>query len=126
MFDIMDDICEAFELQLASIKLSAAAPAAAAAAQQPAVPSSSSCAGGASQQEGFAASPRTGLFARRGPSSMHWDASHVRLSNQSATSHAGPQPWLERTSAPDIDPADRRRLDFVLNGATSLWRGVVL
>ena len=31
-----------------------------------------------------------------------------------------PQQWLARTSAPHVDPADRRRLDFVVYGATPL------
>ena len=31
-----------------------------------------------------------------------------------------PQQWLARTSAPGVDPADRRRLDFVAYGATPL------
>ena len=48
VFDSMDDIFEAFEVQVASIKLPAAAP-----AQQPALPSSSSGAGGAAQQAGL-------------------------------------------------------------------------
>ena len=31
-----------------------------------------------------------------------------------------PQQWLVRTSARDVDPADRRRLDLVVYGATPL------
>ena len=31
-----------------------------------------------------------------------------------------PQQWLARTSARDLDPADRRRLDLVVYGSTPL------
>ncbi|CAE7261417.1 unnamed protein product [Symbiodinium sp. CCMP2592] len=58
VFESMDEIFEAFEVQLGNINLAAAAPAAAApaaaaAAQQTALPSSSSSAGGAAQQAGL-------------------------------------------------------------------------
>ena len=46
---------------------------------------------------------------------MHGCASRVRLSDPSV-----PQQWLARTSARDVDPADRRRLDLVVYGATPL------
>ena len=66
-----------------------------------------------------AACPRTGLLARRAKPLEHaW----VRIAREAVGPEGQivPQQWLARTSAPGVDPADRRRLDFVAYGATPL------
>ena len=60
-----------------------------------------------------AACPRTGLLARRAKPLEHaW----VRIAREAVgpEGQVVPQQWLARTSAPHVDPADRRRLDFVV------------
>ena len=66
-----------------------------------------------------AACLRTGLLARRAKPLEHaW----VRIAREAVGPEGQivPQQWLARTSAPGVDPADRRRLDFVAYGATPL------
>ena len=66
-----------------------------------------------------AACPRTGLLARRAKPLEHaW----VRIAREAVgpEGQVVPQQWLARTSAPGVDSADRRRLDFVVYGATPL------
>ena len=66
-----------------------------------------------------AACPRTGLLARRAKPLEHaW----VRIVREAVgpEGQVVPQQWLARTSARDVDPADRRRLDLVVYGTTPL------
>ena len=66
-----------------------------------------------------AACPRTGLLARRAKPLEHaW----VRIAREAVgpEGQVVPQQWLARTSARDVDPADPRRLDLVVYGATPL------
>ena len=60
----------------------------------------------------FVACPRAGLLPRRGA----W----VQVAREAvgAEGRIVPQQWLARTTAPGVAPADRRRLDLVVYGAT--------
>ena len=66
-----------------------------------------------------AACPRSGLLARRAPLiEQAW----VRVAREALGPEARvvPQQWLAHTTAPGVAADDRRRLDFVLYGATRL------
>ena len=65
------------------------------------------------------ACPRTGLLARR---AKILERAWVRVAREAvgADGQVVPQQWLAHTTAPNVDPADRRRLDLVIYGATPL------
>ena len=65
------------------------------------------------------ACPRTGLLARR---AKILERAWVRVAREplGADGQVVPQQWLAHTTAPNVDPADRRRLDLVIYGATPL------
>ena len=66
-----------------------------------------------------AACPRTGLLARRAKPLEHAWARFAREA-VGPEGQVVPQQWLARTSAPGVDPSDRRRLDFVAYRASPL------
>ena len=65
------------------------------------------------------ACPRTGLLARR---AKILERAWVRVAREAvgADGQVIPQQWLAHTTAPNVDPTDRRRLDLVIYGATPL------
>ena len=65
------------------------------------------------------ACPRTGLLARK---AKILERAWVRVAREAvgADGQVVPQQWLAHTTAPNVDPADRRRLDLVIYGATPL------
>ena len=65
------------------------------------------------------ACPRTGLSARR---AKILERAWVRVARKAvgADGQVVPQQWLAHTTAPNVDPADRRKLDLVIYGATPL------
>ena len=64
------------------------------------------------------ACPRTGLLPRRG---FVVERAWVQVAREAVgpEGRVVPQQWLSRTTAPRVHPGDRRRLDFVVYGATS-------
>ena len=64
------------------------------------------------------ACPRTGLLPRRG---FVVERAWVQVAREAVgpEGRVVPQQWLSRTTAPQGHPDDRRRLDFVVYGATS-------
>ena len=64
------------------------------------------------------ACPRTGLLPRRG---FVVERAWVQVAREAVgpEGRVVPQQWLSRTTAPQVHPGDRRRLDFVVYGATS-------
>ena len=63
------------------------------------------------------ACPRTGLLARRAKVvELAW----IRVAREAVgpEGHIVPQPWLAHTTAPRVEPTDRRRLDLLIYGAT--------
>ena len=64
------------------------------------------------------ACPRTGLLPRRG---FVVERAWVQVAREAVgpEGRVVPQQWLSRTTAPQVHPDDRRRLDFVVYGATS-------
>ena len=71
----------------------------------------------------MAACPRTGALARRGHLlEQVW----TRLSREAvgAEGRVVPQQWLAATTAPGVSADDRRRLDFVVYGATPLGQAL--
>ena len=64
------------------------------------------------------ACPRTGLLPRRG---FVVERAWVQVAREAVgpEGRVVPQPWLSRTTAPQVHPGDCRRLDFVVYGATS-------
>ena len=64
------------------------------------------------------ACPRTGLLPRRG---FVVERAWVQVAREAVgpEGRVVPQQWLSRTTAPQVHPDDRRRLDFVGYGTTS-------
>ena len=65
------------------------------------------------------ACPRSGLLARR---AKIVERAWVRAAREAvgADGQVVPPQWLAHTTAPRVDPSDRRRLDLVIYGATPL------
>ena len=63
------------------------------------------------------ACPRTGLLARR---AKVVERAWIRVAREAVgpEGHIVPQPWLAHTTAPRVEPTDRRRLDLLIYGAT--------
>ena len=63
------------------------------------------------------ACPRTGLLARR---AKVVERAWIRVAREAVgpEGHIVPQPWLAHTTAPHVEPTDRRRLDLLIYGAT--------
>ena len=66
-----------------------------------------------------AACPRSGLLARR---ALIVEQAWVRVAREAVgpEGRVVPQQWLARTTAPGVQPDDRRRLDLVVYGASRL------